>query len=373
MKKNGFIATSLLYAFFLVFISLFVVLLLNFLHNRLLVYKINENARDSLMGINNRKIYDLTVGNFVKWKNLNPTAKSNPMNENGTWIVAKVEESGDEKIVYLMSDLITSAPSIRVALTSDNGVVTPHPMSLSVFNELNSMGGYVSSLKYYETHNTGMEIDIVNAGLLEEIGRSDVIDSNVKRNLFNAGEDYVIKIDDKYSSNGYTTTYNYSEGNMPAYYLYRVYNFNNYNNVEGVSIDDKNNLIQSYCGALYNAELDTIDYSYNNGAGSSNPFGYANIVKEKITNENNELIDNNYMDFCYNASPFEYTHNASDMVVLVNEHANSDLITTLKSYNYRLRLLMKVTVNKNADNIYMAGGKGISNDPYIITNGVKQS
>lgn len=376
MKKNGFIATSLLYAFFLVFISLFVVLLLNFLHNRVLVSKINENAKESLYGINNRKIPDMTVGSFVKWKNLNPTSKSNPMSENGTWIVVKTEENGDEKTVYLLSDLLTSVPSVRAALSSNGGVIAPYPVSLNVFNELNGRGEYTASLKYAETHATGMEIDIVNASLLEEISKSDSIDKAIKRNIFNSGEDYIVKVDTSYSSYGYVSPYNYNGDSMPAYYIYKNYNFNNYQKIEENELPTKQAMIQTYCGAYYDYTNDTIDYSYNSeGVNLVNPFGYVDIVEEKNVDENDNLVTNKYLDFCYFASPVEYAHAASDMVVLSDEHSSEygDLLTNLNAYNYRLRFVMKVTVNKNANDTFVSGGKGISNDPYIITNGVKLS
>lgn len=376
MKKNGFIATSLLYAFFLVFISLFIVLLLNFLHNRVLISKINENVRENLTGINNRKISDMNIGDFVKWKNLNPTAKTNPMSENGTWIVAKIDVEGNQKTYYLLSDLLTSVPSVRVSLASDNGLTVPHPMSVSVFNELNAQGGYVSSLKYYENHPTGMTIDIVNAELLEEISRSETIDNKIKRSIFNSGEDYIIKIDNKYTGNGYYTPFNYDEGSMNSYYLYRLYNFDNYQKVEGSVLSEKEEMIKNYCGGYYDYTNDVVDYNYESeGVSYVNPFGYIDVVEDTSMDENNSLVTSKYLDFCYNASPVQYTHLSSDMVVINNETSNEqgDLITSLKGYNHRLRLLMKVTVETTQEDTYLSGGKGISNDPYIITNGVKQS
>ncbi len=47
MKKNGFIATSILYTFFLVFLSLFVALIANYLHNRML--KLTKNQEKYYM------------------------------------------------------------------------------------------------------------------------------------------------------------------------------------------------------------------------------------------------------------------------------------------------------------------------------------
>ena len=51
MKKDGFIATSVLYSFFLIFITLFVALIMNYLHNQVLIKKIDsEEFRKGIDG-----------------------------------------------------------------------------------------------------------------------------------------------------------------------------------------------------------------------------------------------------------------------------------------------------------------------------------
>ena len=376
MRKNGFIATSLLYAFFLVFVSLFLVLLLSYLHNRVLIGKINDNARENLSGINNTKISDMQVGSYVQWKNANQTAKTNPMNDTGSWIVSKIEEDGDNKTLYLLSDLSTSVSSVRAILSTDSGLLTPHPMTISVFNELNAQGAYVNSLKYHETHDSGVEIKLVNASFLSELSRSNELSKNVKRAIFKQDASYVVQVEDTYTSDLYTSPYLYDEESLNSYYEYRVYNFDNYKNLNQEAYNDKKDMIERYCGASYDAENNTINYSYTHeGNTVNNPFGYVDIMDDTYIDSNNDLITNKHLDFCYFASPIKYNHEASDMVVLQDEESSDDgdLLVTTKSSGVRLRLLMKVTVNKNATDTYVAGGKGISNDPYIITNGVKQS
>ena len=51
MKKNGFIATSILYSIFLVFLTLFLALILAYLHNQILLQKINDAAKSNLLKI----------------------------------------------------------------------------------------------------------------------------------------------------------------------------------------------------------------------------------------------------------------------------------------------------------------------------------
>ena len=376
MRKNGFIATSLLYAFFLVFISLFVALLLAYLHNRLLISKINEDARNSLTGINNTKLSDISVGSYVQWRNANPTLKTNPMNDEGKWILSKVEEDDTNKTLYLISDLQTSYPSVRAILASDNGLLTPHPMTIAVFNELNEQGAYVDSLKYHETHDTGMEISIVDASLLQELSRSESINKNLKRAIFKQDGSYVVKVNDTFTSDGYTSPYTYEEVEQPSYYEYRVYNFDNYKGLSAEAYNEKQKMIASYCGASYDKTNDVVNYTYEYDNNTyNNPFGYVDIMDDTTMNSDKEITNDKHIDFCYFASPIKYQHYATDLVVMEDETSTNegDLLTTLKSSGVRLRLLMKVVVPKDATDTYVAGGKGISNDPYIVTNGVKLS
>ena len=54
MKKNGFIATSVMFSFFLVFITLSVLILLSYAHYRTLINQLN--AIETFEGINNISI-----------------------------------------------------------------------------------------------------------------------------------------------------------------------------------------------------------------------------------------------------------------------------------------------------------------------------
>lgn len=376
MRKNGFIATSVLYAFFLVFISLFVVLLLAYLHNRLLISKINDNARNNLMSINNIRLNDMKIGSYVQWKNIDPTSKSNPMDENGKWIISKIDENGSEKTIYLLSDLLTSVSSVRAILSTDNGLLTPHPMTIAVFNELKEQGAYVNSLKYHETHDTGMEIDLIDASIIQELSKSNDLNNSIKRAIFKQGASYVVKVGDTFTTDGYTSPYTYDGESTTSYYEYRPYNFDNYNNLSEDAYAEKQQLISSYCGASYDSSTDTINYSYTaNGNTYNNPFGYVDINEDITMNEDKTMSNDKHIDFCYFASPIKYNHYASDLIVMENEESsdNGDLLTTTKSSGIRLRLMMKLTITNDTTNTYIAGGKGLANDPYIITNGVKQS
>ncbi len=62
MKKNGFIATSLIYSFFLIFITLFLTIIADYLQNKVLLNTIEKGIKDELnstMGINDFQVGDI--------------------------------------------------------------------------------------------------------------------------------------------------------------------------------------------------------------------------------------------------------------------------------------------------------------------------
>ena len=364
MKKNGFIATSLLYAFFLVFISLFIVLLLNFMHNKLLVQKIDDNAKKTLSSINNLQLTDLNVGDYVKFKNETPvTGTAMPLSEEGTWIVAK-KDNGN---ITLVSDLKAYKFKVNAALSTDNNIPRSHPMSISVFNEINDMTNpdmdlYRKSLMF--KNYDSMSISIIDTKLLNEL-RNTEMDQNIKRALFNMNGSYVV-LNSEYGD-PYVNTYEYPEGNMSAYYLYNAYSFSNELNNDSTNLE---RLLNEYCNASsFDKDNKTISYSANNF------FGYVDITSGSDKDSSGNIIENNYIDFCYYSSPVNYSHTAADLIVSDNITDQNDLITSIKSSNNTLRFRMDMEVHKDdqAHPIYIAGGKGISTDPYIVVDGVKQS
>ena len=383
MKKNGFIATSLLYAFFLVFISLFIVLLLNYLRNRVLVQKIDDNARDKLSEINNLKISDMQVGDYVQFRNSKTiTASANPLSEKGIWQVARVDTNGTNKTYYILSDLNAASPSIKIPLYKDYGVSRRHPMTVAVFNEMNKNGKFVSAIQLSQVSYSALSFQIVPASFLQDIRNNNSMDKYIKRSLFKMDDNYVVAVNASpynYAAYKYTTNYNYPEieyaGNYnTAYYLYRNYTFDNYRKTGDSSLLGKKALLESYCGASY--ANDVVTYTYSSGGQVlTNPFGYMDITEDTTKDENGEIQHTKYLDFCYFASPVGYTHNTNDLIVIENETSPStgDLLTTESVSSNRIRMLMTITVNTGNANTYIAGGKGISTDPFIVTNGVKQS
>ncbi|MDD2409227.1 MAG: hypothetical protein PHD03_00685 [Bacilli bacterium] len=89
MKKNGFIATSLLYSFFLVFCALLLALVATYVHNRLLLNNLTNNVKDELSNINNRTATELKIGDYVKMSLFSNERSINISDK--LWVVASID------------------------------------------------------------------------------------------------------------------------------------------------------------------------------------------------------------------------------------------------------------------------------------------
>lgn len=79
MKKNGFIATSLIYSFFLVFCAVLLSFITISTHNKNLLDKANEDIRNDLI---TKKLLNIPIGSFVKLDVSHPD-----FNTNVNWIL----------------------------------------------------------------------------------------------------------------------------------------------------------------------------------------------------------------------------------------------------------------------------------------------
>lgn len=328
MKKNGFIATSILYSFFLVFITLFIALVANYLHNKILVNKIDQSALNYLDEVNRTKLSDVNVGEYITFSLKNEKY----LNKNGKWVLAYKRVSGDTHTLYFLSDLNTVQPEMKFKLKSDP-IEQLHTTTIDVFNEINNANAIAPTIYYsgFKTYIPTFQ-DFTNI-------RSQTNDNQILNAIFDAGDRFTMRVP--------TATGNYAAG----YYEVRKYNFN--------LGPQQTNIVPSYCGGSFNGTSPV----YNTG----NTAGYIHVVKE--TNSNTR-----YVDTCYYAAPSNatYNHLASDNVVSVNEINQTDYITQTISSVYNLRIIAEITVSGTSNNTYIAGGKGLEQDPYIFTNGVMQ-
>ena len=73
-KKNGFIATSLIYSFFLVFITLFLTIIADYLQNKVLLNTIENDIKEALNGTKN--IADFNTGDIIVFQFTNDSYSS---------------------------------------------------------------------------------------------------------------------------------------------------------------------------------------------------------------------------------------------------------------------------------------------------------
>lgn len=344
MKKNGFIATSILYSFFLIFITLFVVLVSNYIHNQVLISALNDASWDILMGINNTKISDLEPGDHLRFANNSKVDSLNFMDDSANWVVAYVQKKdANTKTYYFFSDINAPKSTIMYQLSYDK-FQKMHALSIDVADELfnNRDKPYNKSLKYNNVAgNPTIDISFITSSILNTV-RDQNYNNNIANAIFGATGGYVIKVNSAIS--GYTSG---------QFYYMKKYTF-----PLGLA---QSNLLSSYCGGTFNGTK--VIYNVP-GVNVNNTFGYMHIA-------NDATHDNNYVDYCFYASPLAYTHLAKDYVVTFDENNMVDLISATFSSQYNIRLMATITVNDNANNTYIAGGRGTSMDPYLLTDGVK--
>lgn len=336
MKKNGFIATSILYSFFLIFLTLFIGLVANYLHNRILLAKIEENSREILYGINNTKLTDMSVGDHIKFRTNDLLIDSN-----ATWTLAKTTSSGDDVTLYFISDLTAQKLNVFYKRPGDK-ISKMHTITVNLYETLINANAYDSAFSY-----GGFKTEMVTASMLEDIKNANMEDM-IKEAILNPGGNYLVRIDKNITGlapNNTNATYNSGE-----YYELKRYNF-----PQGIQ---QTSMLSNYCGGSFNGS--------NPQYMSSNTFGYMHVVNTSVN------INQKYVDYCYYASPVPYSHSRNDLVVDFDENKESDIISSNLSNLYTFRLMTTITLNKNSNNTYIAGGKGTVIDPYLFVNGVKQ-
>ena len=161
MKKNGFIATSLIYSFFLIFITLFLTIIADYLQDKVLLNTIEKGIKDDLnstMGIN-----DFEVGDVVNFDN-NPTDTTHYPD----WVIAKVDYRNKNIILY----------SIGTEGTFPNGKTTRNIVLNDFLNDIEF--GYRNST-YINKIIYQTELDAYYVGNYDEIDKCISINCTTKQ------------------------------------------------------------------------------------------------------------------------------------------------------------------------------------------------
>ena len=96
MNKNGFIATSLIYSFFLIFITLFLTIIADYLQDKVLLSTIEKGIKDeinSTMGIT-----DFEVGDMVSF--VDDCSQITSPGIDNQWVVVNVDNLNKKIIFY---------------------------------------------------------------------------------------------------------------------------------------------------------------------------------------------------------------------------------------------------------------------------------
>jgi hypothetical protein len=311
-EKNGFIATSILYSFFLVFITLFVTLIANYMHNQILVKTMNDEVKKDLSDVDSKNLYNMRLGEYVRFVKSNSLEDENAwvldlFDDGMSWVLVDSKDVGNNKTLTLLSDVYSKTVTTKIG-----NETTPkaHYITVDLFNKLNEMKIAVGEAEKNPFNLAFMndgdeEFSLATTELINKVSRSNTLSDLSKNKIFNVTSPYVI--------------YEHGESE-DKYYNYELKGF-----ASDTDLD-----VKALCG------LKNDEYDYND----DNTLGYRHIVDDAINNIK-------YIDYCTTTTE----------------------ITNTSSNEYNLRLVMTIEVAK--DNNYIMGGHGSSIDPYLLTSGVK--
>lgn len=106
-RSKGFISMSIVYSFFLVFVTISALLLSNYTHNRLLHQEINEEIKNELSNIGNSKLARFT--NLIQ---------NGDMENSQYWNIS------DSSINFSQKNYVSPRQSIELAIPTSNRTVT---------------------------------------------------------------------------------------------------------------------------------------------------------------------------------------------------------------------------------------------------------
>ena len=190
MKRKGFIATSLIYSFFLVFCTVLISYIGISTHNKNLIQKEDSLIRNDL---NNKRLSSASIGSFV-----NINIYNDVVNINGVrWLVYRIDNSNNK--AYLVSD----APVLSYDTAAES------------YNISNTIAKVNSALAGFSSYCFSERIRSMNRTDLTYI--NSVTDSEVKSRLADIANDYLI-----------------IDGSSSYRYVYSSNVFQSYNNANSV-------------------------------------------------------------------------------------------------------------------------------------------
>ena len=126
MKKNGFIATSLIYSFFLIFITLFLTIIVDYLQQRVLLNEAEAGVKAELNKVIGIK--DFVAGDFISFDS---TCSGNDIPASRQYVVANIVIDDASKCDGTHSDCL-----ILYSLQLANSFTVAYPSSILTYNDI---------------------------------------------------------------------------------------------------------------------------------------------------------------------------------------------------------------------------------------------
>ena len=166
MNNKGFIATSLIYSFFLIFVTLFLTIIADYLQNKVLLNTIEKGIKDdinSTMGIQ-----DFEVGSFI-----GIIVSCDNVNGAELYVISKVDYNNNKIILYSLDTTTDESNDIRTDI--DTGYMN---------------ATYYNKILYSFKDNTGNKSYKINDNLCIKSGvpSEDIGDPN---SIYTTTEGYV--------------------------------------------------------------------------------------------------------------------------------------------------------------------------------------
>ena len=166
MKKNGFLSTSLLYSFFLVFIAIIAVLLNNYIASKTILDRYNENVSDNLNN-NSFTVRIISKGGFAYLNDGKHDTQFNNLVSDGNFQTINTSETMWEKDGSLSTSLGTynSKQTLSINYSSSNTIAN------NIYTPIQLIKGNV----YYIRYNAQSANGKVFVDLSSEDGTSNFV------------------------------------------------------------------------------------------------------------------------------------------------------------------------------------------------------
>ena len=383
--KNGFIATSILYAFLLCFLTLFLAYMANFIQNKLLLDRVADLAKEDLSKYNNTYVTDLALGDYVIFDTIDPEGADalsgvkvydSPISPDARWILFKIEggdlidkEQGkyENSLYYFVSDSTAQKyqPLVNSLALDSGGAYAPitdntnlntntYSPNLKNINRVLNSHIYYSSRKYWssveadETAKTAYKyaFPYTAGGGITDIRFLNDDDLNEILSLNDNIVDAIMDQGDKFV---FWNTGTYFDSTRPGFSVYKreYLEFLGPTDANSGTNPDEVNRVCHSTGASSNGGI--MDFSNNNG----NDLSYGHLYSG--------IIGQNFVDYCYYVT--------SD--ILGDCQDNSNYACRSSNGEYPPRFVVVLTVNKG--NMVLNGradsGNGTATLPYLFTTG----